>query len=214
VLDEEAKAAQEVAKSAGKALDIVHESGGFLGEIFGEPVRQFGGVVSDWSRYYRYQNLLRIGDKIRALHEARAYQGSPVPVPPEFILPLIDGASLESNEKLQALWAGLVANATAPEERLNLRKIYIEILRGLEPLDAEVLQLLAEPGLLDRYEITTDANLNAEEIAGHLATDPEEVKVSLQTLARYSCVIDAWEQTIESVDHGYGGFRVNNPKGS
>jgi DNA-directed RNA polymerase specialized sigma subunit len=105
-----------------------------------------------------------------------------------------------------------VANATAPRERLNLRKIYIEILRGLEPLDAQVLQLLGDPSLQDRYEIATDANLNAEEIARHLGADIEEVKVSLQTLARYSCVIDAWERTLENVDHGYGGFRVNNPK--
>jgi hypothetical protein len=71
--------------------------------------------------------------------------------------------------------------------------------------------MLADRAVTVRYSRLTDANLNAEEIACLLGTDPEETKLSLQTLARYSCVIDAWQNTMAAVDSGYGGFRVNNP---
>lgn len=213
VLDEEAKAVQEVAKTTGKSLDIVKASGEFVGEIFGESFRQFGGAVSDWARYFRYKNFLRIADRVNEIHTSRRLGGKITPIPPQYALPLLEGASLESEESLQKLWAGLIANASDPGQKLNLKKIYIEILRGLEPLDAAVLELLSATKIQGGDSEQNGAHLNAEEVANLLGSDTEEVKISLQTLARYGCIIDSWTgQTWEELDKGFSGFRVNNPK--
>ena len=71
---------------------------------------------------------------------------------------------------------------------------------------------LTDPTLDARYTVLTGATLNAEVISEGLEVDIKEVKISLQTLARYHCVIDAWEGTLQGLDMGYGGFRVDSPK--
>jgi len=213
VLDEEAKAVREVAKATGKSLDIVKAGGEFVRDIFGESFRQFGGAVADWARYFRYKNFLCIADRVNEIHAARRLNGKTTPIPPQYSLPILEGASLENEESLQKLWAGLIANASDPGHKLNLKKVYIEILRGLEPLDAEVLKLLSGFGIQEGNNEQNGAYLNAEEVANRLDADTEEVKISLQTLARYGCIIDSWSgQTWEDLAKGYSGFRVNNPK--
>lgn len=211
MLDEEAKAAQEVAKAAGKAIDAARSGGGFLDDVFGESLRHFGGAIADWVRYFRYKNLLTVMDKVRAVHQSRAIEGKVLPIPPQFALPLLDGASLETEPNVQELWAGLIANATDPVRALRLKKVFVEILRGLEPLDANILECLSDSTLEERYSIMTGGAFNCEVIATSLGADIEEVKISLQTLARYGCVIDSWENSLENLDRGYSGFRVNNP---
>ena len=42
--DEEAKAAQEVAKAAGKAIDAADKAGGFFARVFGQPIEDTVGV--------------------------------------------------------------------------------------------------------------------------------------------------------------------------
>ncbi len=212
MLDEEAKAVQEVAKAANKALDVSQGLGKFLGDIFGESCRHFGGSIADWACYYRYRNFLKISDKIAAVHANRHLEGKVIPIPPQFSLPLIEGATLESEESLQLLWAGLIANATDPTRMLNMKKVYIEILRGLEPLDAKILELLTDLEIPERYCKDTGACLNVDELARLLGAEVEDVKISLQTLNRYSCVIDFWAVKIDDIDSGLSGFRVNNPE--
>ena len=79
-------------------------------------------------------------------------------------------------------------------------------------MDARILEFLSNPDLDEKYSPGSGTTLNADELAYSVKAVVEDVKISLQTLARYSCVIDAWENTLENLDTGYAGFRVNNPK--
>lgn len=209
--DEDAKAIQEVAKATGKTVELVRATGKFINQVFGDPIREVGGVAWDWARYYRFRNRVNIMDKVQAIYDDRRMVGKPLPIPPEFTLPVLEGISLEAEESIQEMWAGLIANACDPNTRFRIRKVFLEILRGLEPLDARIMVCLSDSALDKQYGIQTGAKLNAEELASKLGNDLEEAKISIQTLARYGCVIDAWENTLESLDSGYSGFRVNNP---
>ncbi|WP_097459916.1 Abi-alpha family protein [Mangrovitalea sediminis] len=210
MLDEEAKAAQEIAKATGKAIDSATEGGRFFGKIFGDSLIQFGGALADWARYFRYKNFLKIMDKVEAVHEERRSLGRPIPE--QYALPILEAASLESEETIQNMWAGLIANATDTSRSLNVKKIFIETLRGFEPLDAKILQYLAVIGRDKEYQLPLSTPINAYAISEALSSPEEETKISLQTLARYGCIIDSWENNIECLDRGYSGFRVNNPK--
>lgn len=212
MLDEEAKAIEEVARTTGKAIDVAKSTGSFLEQIFGETFRQIGGVASDWARYFRFKNFLLIADKTSCIIEGRQITSKIIPIQPQFALPLLETASLEVEGDIQELWAGLIANAVDPKIHLRIRKVFIEILRGLEPLDARILETLSDPAIEGTYSALTEVVLNADEIASRIQADPEEVKISLSTLGRYGCILDAWENTLESLDHGYAGFRVGNPK--
>ena len=95
--DEEAKAVQEVAKTTSKSLDIVKAGGEFVGAILGESFRQFGGAVTDWARYFRYKNLLLIAYRVNQIMTARRLAGNSVPIPPQYALPILEGALLEKS---------------------------------------------------------------------------------------------------------------------
>lgn len=78
---ETAKAAQEVAKTAGRAIDAAEKLGGFLRKVVGGALIELGGTLQDWStlqdwtRYIRYKNLLSIQDRVEMIHAARQVQG-------------------------------------------------------------------------------------------------------------------------------------------
>ena len=209
--DEQAKAIQEVAKATGKSIDVIGSTGAFLNQVLGNPLREFGGIIWDQAKYWRYRNQIAIFDKVQAIQEKRDSGGKTVPIPPAFAMQVLDAVSIESEDEIQILWAGLIANATDPSLRLRIRKVFIDVLRGLEPLDARIMEFLSTSGLDERYGFQTGAKLNAEELASRIGADLQEVKISVQTLARFGCVIDSWEHTPESLDSGYSGFRVNNP---
>lgn len=210
--DEEAKAVQEIAKAAGKGADLLNSAGAGLKIIFGETLEHFGGAVADWAKYYRLKNLLAVADKAQALLLKRNINRDFVPLPLQFALPILDAVSLEVEDDVQHLWAGLIANAADPTQAFRIKKVYLEILRGLQGLDVKVIRSLANVELRERYTFLSGMTLNAQVLAEVVQGELNDVQISLQTLARYGCVIDSWEESFSSIETGYSGFRVNNPK--
>ena len=133
-MEEEAKAVQEVAKTTRKGFEIAEKLGSLLKTIFGEGFSHIGDSFSDWAKYFRYKNLIKLQDRIKSLHVKRGIEGKTIPIPPRYALPLLDSASLEDDENIQDKWAGLIANATDPDKRFQFQKIFIRILSNLEPL--------------------------------------------------------------------------------
>jgi hypothetical protein len=201
---------QEIAKATGKTADLLRAAGGFLDDVLGKTLREFGGVLADWAAHFRLRNALAIAEKAQRLLDARGVKGKLLSVEPRFALSLLDAASLETEDEIQELWAALFANAADPHRALCLRKVFLEVLRGLEPVDARIMKFLADPTLDARYTVLTGATVNANVISAGIEVDIKNVKISLQTLARYQCVIDSWESTLQGLDRGYGGFRVDS----
>jgi len=111
--------------------------------VFGETAVEIGGITHDWAKYFRYKNLIRIQGKVNKLHQSSFVAGDTKAIPSRFAIPLLENASKEDDEKIQDLWAGLIANATNPSKRLNLKKIFIEILSSIEPLDVQIMIFFA-----------------------------------------------------------------------
>ena len=121
---EEEKTVQEVAKTAGKALDLLEKVDGFLSEILGPASKEVGAYREDWARYFRMKNLLRIYDKFEAIKTKRRFEGKLNPIEFRLAIPLIQNASQEDNDSLQEMWANLIANFSrsgeAPSSSKNL----------------------------------------------------------------------------------------------
>jgi hypothetical protein len=211
-MKEEAKAVQEVAKTAQKGIEAAEKLGGFLNRILGDGFVHLGATFSDWAAAYRYKNLLKLIDSIEQIHSARRLAGKTIPILPKHAIPILQHASLEDSDEVRAIWAGLLANATDPNVGFQIKKLYIEILSALDPIDAIVLTFLSRENLDDEYNFMNGARLNAEEVTRRLKRDESEIKISLSNLFRLGLIIDAWDQTLDSLDRGYAGFRVNNPK--
>ena len=155
-MDEELKTAQEVAKAAGKGFDLVKQIDDHFVRLFGSAETGVGGIITDWIKYYRYKNWLIIQDKVANIHKKRKLEGKIIPISsPRLAIPLLENASQESDDTLQDMWAGLIANATDPEKKLNLKRVYIRILSELEPIDAQVLQFLSKqtPGSFPKFRM-------------------------------------------------------------
>ena len=185
--DEEAKAVQEIAKATGKGIDAIEKLSKFIKEIIGPGLVELGGAFRDWAVAFRYQNMLKLQEKVERIHQERRNAGKTIPILPRYAIPMLEHASMEDDESLQDMWAGLIANASDPARRLDIRKVYLDILASLEPLDAAVLVHLhgSQPSTLIL-------------LVKNLGISDEELRISLQNLARLGCIRQekdrAWDE--------------------
>jgi hypothetical protein len=143
------------------------------------------GIPLDWVRYYRYRNALVIRDRINEIHRERGITRK-VPIPPRIGIPLLDAASMEDDPILQEMWAGLAANATDPNKRQETKKVFIDILSGLEPIDTVILRYLANSW--DQASREEGQQIKIEEASAALSISHTEIQGSLHNLARLGCV--------------------------
>ena len=62
-MEEESKALQEVAKTTRKGFELAEKLSILLEKIFGEGLVHLGDSFSDWAKYFRYMNLLKLQEK-------------------------------------------------------------------------------------------------------------------------------------------------------
>ncbi len=139
-MDEEAKAVQEAAKAARKAMELVEKAGPFLERVFGPPIEDAVGMVADRLRHYRLKNWFSVQEKTQALLEERGitdlrHVGAPV------ALPLIEAAALEEDDALRERWAALLATAL-DANRPPVKRSYVAILSQMEAIDVVALDIL------------------------------------------------------------------------
>lgn len=207
-MEDESKTVQEVAKTTRKGIEATEKFGEFLVKILGEGFGHLGSAFSDWAKDFRYRNILKLIDRVDSIHKQRKIEGKPIPLLPKHVIPILEQASLEDNDGIRLLWAELIANATDPNRRFEIKKLYIEILSSLDPVDADVLFFLNGTHIT---KTVFDGNpWNAKRIAKTINKNIDDVKISLGNLYRHGLVIDSWEQVFENLDRGYYGFRVDD----
>lgn len=85
---------------------------GFLSAIFGPATAEAGEILADNVRFIRWKNSLKIIEQAQKEMQIRSLQ--PKEIPMKTLVPIIEGASLESdNENLQAKWVNLLTSAAS-----------------------------------------------------------------------------------------------------
>jgi len=123
--------AGEILKSGAvdKAADLLHKLAGPMFE-------EFGAMLGDRVRTYRVKNLVRT---VQITEKLLRDAGLPAnAVPPRLLLPIIENSSVEDNEFLQKLWAGLLA--TASQQTDSVSPSFVETLKQLTPDEARYLE--------------------------------------------------------------------------
>ncbi|WP_315534011.1 Abi-alpha family protein [Delftia acidovorans] len=140
-IEESAKAVQEVAKTTNNAIDKTAELSRFLGRILGPAFDDMGGILKQYTEYWKQKNALRLRDKLEKILSQR---GDPPLSPLAFRtgLPLLDAAVMEDEEGLQNMWANLLASAMTEEEYSLVTKSYVEVLKQIDVLDAELIDVI------------------------------------------------------------------------
>ena len=128
----------EIMKSglADKAADLLHR---LAGPMFDE----FGAILADKARVYRAKNLVSTIRKTeRILREAGLQVNA---VPTRLLLPIMEASSVENNEAIQEMWAGLLA--TASQQADVVSPSFIETLKQLTPDEARHLEVISQETL-------------------------------------------------------------------
>ena len=189
-IEETAKAAQEVAKTAGKAIDASRELGGFFSRVFGGSLEQLAGIGEDYLTVYRRTRQLRLAKRYEEIRKELSFDGEIKPVELKFGLPLIAAASIENDDQLQDLYARLLATATNPDSKIEAKRAFVSMLQDLGPLEVLLIDLIySSPntpanivrtgGFPERYSTNLD-NANARPSA--------EVELALWNLVRIGCI--------------------------
>lgn len=111
-----------------KVADVFHKLAGPL-------AAEVGLMMAEKAREYRMKNMVNVFMKTKKiLAEAGLSEKA---VPPRIFLPILDASSLEEDESLQNLWAGLLASAS--EESDALSPAFVETLKQLIPQQANAL---------------------------------------------------------------------------
>lgn len=120
------------------ALKILANVSDLLNKLAAPAAEQIGQVLGYKLHPYTVKNFVATLKKTeRILRDAGLPANS---VPPRLLLPIAENCSVEDNESLQELWAGLLATAT--QERDSLSPSFIETLKQLTPDEARYLERL------------------------------------------------------------------------
>ncbi|HMH15680.1 MAG TPA: Abi-alpha family protein [Edaphobacter sp.] len=130
--------AGEILKSGpfDKAADLLHR---LAGPMFDE----FGAMLADKVRVYRVKNLISTVKRTERLLKDAGLPANVVP--PRLLLPIIENCSVEDNDTLQDMWAGLLA--TASQETDSASPSFIETLKQLTPDDARHLEVICQDSI-------------------------------------------------------------------
>lgn len=138
--EESAKAVQEVAKTTGKVVDVVHDAGGFLAPHVDGVLAQVVGLFTDHLKYVRGVRLVRLGQRFQ--QELLAHGGVEAvrKLPLNFAIDALEQGAMEQDNDLQDIWARLLANAVDATTEVLPRRAFISIIKDLSPLDAMILE--------------------------------------------------------------------------
>lgn len=217
------KAGKEIGKAVRKGFETTEKFGAFLKEVFGPSAVEAGGMFHDYLKHQRELNGIHLRQKFQRKLREMGVAGETHPVPLSFGMPLLEKATLEDDETLQEMWAGLLASAVDPSQTNPPRRAFVNILANLEPLDAQILQFLGKQGwnLFDATrhpQVAVDPDkapgmprgFNVERLSESLRVEENAIRLSLLNLYKEGCLEGENPATIDSLDVLKTGLAVHD----
>ena len=193
---ESAKAAQEIAKASGKAIDAAKAAGGFIARYVAGSLEQGIGIFEDKLRYLRWERQLRLMKRAEEVLHSLGLETPSRAVPLKIAIPLLQAASIEENDELQDKWVNLLVNAANSGSGIEISRAYVEILEQISPLEARILDVIYSlpfenihhDGVVT-FDLPNSARPETKEDQTTEPPDPsDEVKLALAKLARVGCL--------------------------
>ncbi len=119
--------------------EVGKNTANWIYRVIGAPIENgIGLLFADALKEKRIQNIIKLRNETDkfTIHNSKQ-------LPLSFAYKLLDKASLEENDNMIKKWAELLANSMDKDFNGKIRKIYIDILDSLEPIDAKVLEIIA-----------------------------------------------------------------------
>lgn len=193
-MEEEAKAVQEVAKTAGKAIDAAREAGGFVARYIAGPLEEGIGIFHDRLKYMRWERQARLIHRAEEFMKLSGLASPTRPVPLKLAIPILQGAVLEDDDGLQDRWAILLVNAANAQSSKEIRRAYVSILEQLTPVEARILDAMyalpfddARHAGISTSSLPDSARILSEDDHKSKQQPNDEIALALGNLVRLGC---------------------------
>jgi hypothetical protein len=196
-VEETAKAAQEIAKTAGKVVEAGQKFGAFISRYIHGSLEQGIGIFEDKLKYMRWERQVRLMQRANELIKSFGSSAPSRPIPIKLAVPLLQAASMEDDDYLQDMWAKLLINSADANSDTELKRMYIDILERLTPFEAQILEKIYQlpfdqiqhngvrtDGLPSTVEAGHDRNPNRKD----WQEPSENVRIALISLAHLGCI--------------------------
>ena len=116
---------------------------GFLKSVCVPALDEIGLLLRDKVRHWRLNNILRILDKSKGkLHLEN--QELKIQAHPRVALAIIENGSLNDNDEVQEMWAGLFASSCTKDGQEDENLIFVDLLKQLTVAEARILKYASE----------------------------------------------------------------------
>ena len=187
MIDEEAKATREIAKTTGKAIDAGRELGGFISKFIAGTLEQGLGIFEDKLKYMRWERQVSFMEKTDKTLSNRGLKHPSRAVPMKIAIPLFQAATVEDDDDLQTIWANLLVNAADKDSGVEVRRNFISILQDLSFLEVQILEKTYSMDLKTGQAVYT-CDLPEKILIEKPSDDPrgpkEQVSLALSNLCR------------------------------
>lgn len=186
----------ETVKTINKGFDLAEKTGNFIAPLIKGTLEQGIGIFNDKLCYVRWKRLNRFIEQANRKMEQLGIDEIQNPIPLKFFIPLLQGATLEENDELQDIWVRLLLKSIS-DERVELKRVYIDILERLSPLEAKILNVIYslpfEPNRHNRlltYKLPNDVEIVNQELKEYenKSLDNDEIELALANLSRTGCI--------------------------
>jgi hypothetical protein len=197
--------ATEDLNGMGKAIAPLTEGLAKLGsKLFSESAEVIGEFSAEWLRERFRGKAKNMADILEMADLKLTSNGAdPQPISNKLLYGFLDGASLEDDETVQQLWAGLLATAL---QGLETHPAYPTILRQLTPLEAKILNVLFLEGKSSLSEAPVIPTIRTIPLSSFLAQETfteESLIISTENLCRLNlCTLEPIKSYVEMFEEG------------
>lgn len=133
-----------------------------------------GDCVVDALSYFRWNNAIKFLDKYVEKKKQRNLEGKETPLPPKFLIEILENAFNEDNQNMQDEWNNLLLNWQDPDKNCDKKYMYIDLLKNLDVNEIKLLKVISKDrnfemiltnknGYYDKNAIQQILNLSDEE---------------------------------------------------
>lgn len=143
-----------------------------------------GDIIIDKLSFYRWNNALKFWDKYQEKKTQRNIEGKETPIPPKFIIEILENAFNEDNEKIQEEWNNLLLNWQDPDKNCDKKYMYIDLLKNLDVNEIKLLKIISKDRNFEIVLSNKNAYYDKNTIQQLLKLSNEEYEVIMLNLFR------------------------------
>lgn len=145
---------------------------------------KIGDILIDSLSYFRWNNAVKFLDKYNAKKEQRKIVGKETPLPPKFLIEILNNAFQEDDDLLQDNWNNILINWQDLEKNCDKKYMYLEILKNLGPNEIRFLKLVSDdPNFINAWKVP-DSYYDGQSIKKLLQLSDDDYELMVLNLFR------------------------------